>query len=56
MINKETDSTDKCYLTYSDELNGGGYLICTYNHKAGEKCLMDERNYRFRQKIDKTCP
>jgi len=28
-------STDKCYLEYVE-----GYLECTYNHKAGEECLM----------------
>lgn len=38
---KQKDTTDNCYLTYSDELEGGGYLICSYNHKNGEKCLMD---------------
>ena len=43
MKQREINSTDKCYLTYSDELNGGGYLICAYNHKVGEKCLMDEK-------------
>jgi len=39
-----TDSTDNCYLTLSDEEEGGGYLVCTYNHKIGEKCLMDDKN------------
>lgn len=36
------DPTDNCHLVYSDELEGGGYLTCTYNHKAGERCLMDK--------------
>lgn len=46
-MEKEKHSTDNCYLTYSDELQGGGYLICTYNHKAGEECLlnMDDEKY-----------
>lgn len=37
-------SIDKCFLTYSDEIGGGGYLTCSYNHKSGEECLMDERD------------
>ena len=39
MSNKHTEehSTDKCYLEYVE-----GYLTCTYNHKAGEECLMDQ--------------
>jgi hypothetical protein len=44
MTTQATHSTDKCYLTYSDELEGGGYLTCTYNHKVGEECLMDKEN------------
>ncbi len=36
-------STDKCYLTYTDEEEGGGYLTCTYNHKEGEECLMHNK-------------
>lgn len=40
----ETQSTDNCYLTYSDEVGGGGYLTCVYNHKIGEECLM-HKNY-----------
>lgn len=43
---KVEDSTDNCYLTYSDELEGGGYLICSYNHEVGETCLMDKRHER----------
>ncbi len=35
--------TDKCYLTYTDELEGGGHLTCAYNHKEGEECLMDNK-------------
>jgi hypothetical protein len=27
------DETKKCHLTYSDEPEGGGYLVCTFNHK-----------------------
>lgn len=37
-------STDKCHLTYSDELEGGGYLMCAYNHAIGEECLMDDKS------------
>lgn len=44
MISKTKNSTDNCYLTYSDELEGGGYLICTYNHKVGEECLMHQQD------------
>lgn len=43
--NEEAHSTDKCYLTYTDELEGGGYLTCTYNHKEGEECLMHNDEY-----------
>lgn len=32
-------STDLCYLDYDDE----GHLTCFYNHKAGEECLLDDR-------------
>jgi hypothetical protein len=35
-MKEEKQSTDNCYLTYSDELEGGGYLTCIYNHKVGE--------------------
>ena len=35
------EQTDKCYLTYTDELDGNNYLVCSYNHKIGEECLMD---------------
>ena len=42
-MKEEKDGTENCYLTYSDELEGGGYLTCTYNHKAGEECLMYEK-------------
>lgn len=43
----EKHSTDKCYLTYTDESHNGtgGYLTCTYNHKIGEECLMDSKEY-----------
>ena len=34
MNNKEIE---KCFLTYVD-----GYLTCSYNHKAGEDCLMNK--------------
>lgn len=37
----QKDSTENCYLTYTDELEGGGYLTCIYNHKIGERCLLD---------------
>jgi len=40
---EEKESIDNCYLTTSDEEEGGGYLVCSYNHKIGEKCLMDEK-------------
>lgn len=36
---------DNCYLAYVE-----GYLTCTYNHKAGEECLMHEthaREYKY---------
>lgn len=42
----KVDSTDNCNLTYSDEEQGGGYLTCSYNHKIGEECLMDNKNER----------
>lgn len=29
-------STDNCYLEYDED----GYLVCSYNHKIGEDCLM----------------
>lgn len=41
---KVKDSTDNCYLTYSDELDGGGYLTCSYNHKFGEECLLNNQD------------
>jgi len=44
------DETDKCYLTYSDELDDGGYLICTYNHSIDAICLM-ERNEESESKL-----
>jgi len=31
-------STDDCYVERDD-----GYSTCTFNHKAGEECLMDSR-------------
>jgi hypothetical protein len=40
---EEKHSTDNCRLVYSDELEGGGYLVCAYNHKMGEGCLMDRK-------------
>lgn len=40
---EERDSTENCYLTYSDELEGGGYLVCAYNHPIGEECLMSSQ-------------
>jgi len=33
----QEDTTDDCYLEYVD-----GHLTCTFNHKAGDKCLMDK--------------
>lgn len=36
----EKDTTENCYLVYDEQ----GYLTCDFNHKAGEKCLMDYRN------------
>lgn len=41
---KEKHSTDNCNLIYSDELVGGGYLMCDYNHEIGEVCLMDDKD------------
>ena len=41
---KNKDGTENCYLTYSDGLEGGGYLICSYEHNMGEECLMDEKD------------
>ena len=39
------NGTEKCYLTISDKHEkGGGHLVCTYNHKKGERCLMDKNN------------
>ena len=35
------DPTEKCYLAYDDT---PGYLVCFYNHKAGEECLMNREN------------
>jgi hypothetical protein len=40
---EENHSTDNCHLTYTDEIEGGGYLTCSYNHKVGEECLMDNK-------------
>jgi hypothetical protein len=34
------DGTDKCYLEYDD---APGILVCSYNHKEGEECLMHEK-------------
>lgn len=36
MKKDDKKETENCYLEYVE-----GYLVCTYNHKAGEKCLMD---------------
>lgn len=44
-ISATKHSTDNCYLTYSDEEQGGGYLICSYNHKSEEECLMYEKEH-----------
>lgn len=32
------ESTENCYLIYDED----GYLVCDYNHKIGEECLIDE--------------
>ncbi len=32
------DTTDDCYLEYDED----GYLTCSFNHKAGDDCLMDK--------------
>ncbi len=32
------ESEEKCYLEYVE-----GYLTCTYNHKIGEECLLNDR-------------
>jgi hypothetical protein len=50
---KQKDSTENCYLTYSDELEGGGHLICSYNHPIGEECLMDEKDKMAQEIIDR---
>ncbi len=34
-------STENCYLQYDD---APGYLVCSYSHKLGEECLMDDRS------------
>jgi len=39
--NNKKNTTDNCYLEYDER----GYLICSYNHKAGEDCLMKDKNY-----------
>lgn len=31
------DTTEDCYLAYDED----GYLTCTFNHKAGDECLMN---------------
>ena len=44
MTSETKHSIDNCYLTYGDSASDeayGGYLMCSYNHKAGEECLMD---------------
>lgn len=39
MVETETKtSIDNCYLQYVE-----GYLECTYNHKIGEECLMNQQ-------------
>lgn len=53
---KEKRSTDNCYLTYTDELEGGGHLTCTYNHKVGEECLMDSKEYYMDYQPKGGCP
>jgi hypothetical protein len=37
----EEDPTENCYLEYVD-----GYLTCTFNHKAGDECLMNYREMK----------
>lgn len=32
------DTTDKCFMDYVD-----GFLTCTYNHRSGEECLMNQK-------------
>lgn len=32
-------TTDDCYLEYDED----GYLYCSFNHKAGDECLMDTK-------------
>ena len=52
-MNKET-SIDNCYLEYVD-----GYLTCTFNHKAGEKCLVDKEETsidKIMEEFDKKFP
>ncbi len=35
-LNNMPQTTDNCYLEYDED----GYLVCSYNHKMGEECLM----------------
>lgn len=44
-------STDNCYLEYDED----GYLICSYNHKIGEECLIQQDNKKG-NKEDETMP
>lgn len=37
---KKKHSTDNCYLMYDED----GYLVCDYNHKLGEECLMNRES------------
>ena len=39
----ERNSNDNCFLICTDDLEGGGYLTCSYNHKIGEECLMNKK-------------
>lgn len=36
---RKIDETEKCWLDYDED----GHLTCTYNHKAGAECLLDDR-------------
>ena len=33
----DKDTTEDCYLEYDED----GYLTCSFNHKPGDKCLMN---------------